>query len=129
MQPANIAILINPQTGVEYNIRHYAVSIGREIGNDIVLNADKTISRQHAVMYCLNGSYFVEDIGSKNGSRLNDRPIASRTAMNSGDELRLGNTRLLFLLLQDKQRLPSEALESSRPTAFLLPLLPIFTKL
>lgn len=97
-----IALLVNTRTGHEYNIQRYSASIGREIGNDIPLPTDKTISRQHAFVCSVDGRYYVEDAGSKNGTWLNGDAITSRVELVSGDEIRVGITRLLFLLVPDR---------------------------
>lgn len=112
---ATIALLVNPMSGQEFNLARYSVSIGREIGNDVVLATDKTVSRQHAIVHHLNGDYFLEDLNSKNGSWINGTPVKSKTAMNSGDEVRIGITRLVFLLVPERLPMPeAEPLRAAR---------------
>jgi pSer/pThr/pTyr-binding forkhead associated (FHA) protein len=112
---ATIALLVNPLSGQEFNLARYSVSIGREIGNDVVLSTDKTISRQHAIVHHLNGEYFLEDLNSKNGSRVNGNPVKSKTSLSSGDEVCIGITRLVFLLVPEKLQIPeAEPLRSAR---------------
>lgn len=97
-----IAVLVDRRTGQEYNISRFATSIGREIGNDIVLVSDKTISRQHAVVQYVDGKFLLQDLGSKNGSRLNGQKIQGLTEMRSGDEICLGLTQYMFVLIPGK---------------------------
>lgn len=95
------ALLVDPQTGQEFNLCRYATSLGRALSCDVVLT-DKSVSRQHAVIYCLKGKFFIEDVGSTNGTTLNKKAITTRVPLNSGDEVRIGLTPLLFLLIPDR---------------------------
>ena len=67
------------------------LTIGRE-GTDIVL-PDPEVSRKHAVMRVLeSGGAAVEDLGSTNGTYVNDERIAELTTIDVGDIVRFGNT-------------------------------------
>lgn len=95
----SIAILVNPMSGEEHNVRRYSTSIGREMGNDVVVTSDRTLSRQHALVQFINGKFYVQDLQSKNGTRLNGAAVSSLQLLKSGDELSVGLTRLIFLLI------------------------------
>lgn len=95
----SIALLVNPVSGEEFNICRYSTSIGRELANDLVIASDKTISRQHAIVQVINGKFYVQDLGSKNGTRLNGEQISGMVPLSSADEVSFGLTRLIFLLL------------------------------
>jgi pSer/pThr/pTyr-binding forkhead associated (FHA) protein len=95
------ALLVDPLTGGEFNLRSHATSVGRAISCDIVLT-DKSVSRQHAVIYCLKGKFFIDDCGSTNGTMLNKEFVFDRKEMHSGDEIRIGLTPLVFLLIPDR---------------------------
>jgi predicted component of type VI protein secretion system len=64
--------------------------IGRE-GTDIVL-ADPEVSRRHAAIREHGGGVAIEDLGSTNGTMVNDRKIQGVQPLNDGDTLRIGNT-------------------------------------
>ncbi len=70
--------------------------IGRDPNGSIKI-AGKTVSRQHAVITCGNGRFFIEDLDSQNGTYLNGKPI-QKAALNSHDKIRVGNRTFLFLL-------------------------------
>lgn len=107
-------ILVNPASGDRYSLVRYSTSIGREFGNDIVLSCDRTISRQHAVVQYINGTFHIEDLGSKNGTRLNGTAVTERMPIGPGDEIVLGITRLIFLLVPREPRRRAE--RASVPT-------------
>lgn len=110
----SIALLADPHTGQEYNLCRFTTSIGRSISGDIVLS-DNSVSRQHAIVYCLQGKFYIEDIGSTNGTTVNGQPLKERTAISCGDEIRLGITRLLFLLIPDRSA-QTKVFISQQPT-------------
>jgi pSer/pThr/pTyr-binding forkhead associated (FHA) protein len=95
------ALLVDPHTGQEFRLYRFATCIGRSSSCDVSLS-DKAVSRQHAVVYCLNNKFFIEDVGSTNGTMVNSKPINARVALNPGDEVRLGITRLVFLQIPDR---------------------------
>lgn len=98
------ALLVDPQTGQEFNLARFATSLGRSISCDVVLT-DKSVSRQHAVIYCLKGRFFIEDVGSTNGTTLNRNPIVTRVQLNPGDEVRIGLTPLVFLQIPNRNHI------------------------
>lgn len=49
-------------------------AVGRETGNNLVLE-DSTVSRRHGWLHVSGGDLWVQDAGSKNGTRVNGKPI------------------------------------------------------
>ncbi len=93
---ARLVLLDGPNAGRELALDAADMSIGRSPRNQIIL-ADPRISDRHArLLRRPDGGYAVEDAGSTNGSYLNGERIEAPTALNDGDELRLGSTTLIF---------------------------------
>ncbi len=65
------------------------IIIGREKGCDILLS-DETVSNRHARISYHHNQWWVEDLGSKNGTYINDENLHSATVIISGDEIRCG---------------------------------------
>jgi predicted component of type VI protein secretion system len=65
-------------------------TIGRE-GCDVVL-MDPEVSRRHAAIRDQGGSLAIEDLGSTNGTYVNDVRVTTVTVLRNGDVVRLGNT-------------------------------------
>ncbi|MBT3288459.1 MAG: FHA domain-containing protein [Victivallales bacterium] len=63
---AKLEILEGPDAGRKYEVEGGRLIIGRGDECDIRLNQG-SISRQHAVLDYINGSWYVEDLGSQNG--------------------------------------------------------------
>ena len=83
-----------PRAGQAFDLNRPVVTIGREAGNDIVLD-DPQVSRQHARLTLQGASYMIEDLGSTNGSFINGRRVMTPTPLNPGDKLGLGDTVVL----------------------------------
>lgn len=69
------AIWTNRTGGAERQQFFEPFLVGREPGNDIQL-ADRRVSRIHAVFYAEDGAWKMRDIGSANGTFLDDRRVA-----------------------------------------------------
>jgi hypothetical protein len=69
--------------------------IGRSPDCEIFLD-DVTVSRNHAVLVERDGAFYVEDLGSLNGTFVNRHRIDS-VRLENGDELQVGKYRLTFV--------------------------------
>lgn len=65
------------------------ISIGRDPTCDCQLD-DKTVSANHARLSHHHGQWWIEDLGSTNGTFLNHEPVSTPLVITSGDELRFG---------------------------------------
>jgi hypothetical protein len=69
------------------------LSIGRSDDADIRLD-DTYVSQSHARLFGRNGSWFVEDLGSTNGTYLNQQRVTSPSELHPGDTLKIGKSVL-----------------------------------
>jgi hypothetical protein len=72
------------------------VTVGKASTNIVSLKHDSTVSRLHAVLENLGFAWSVRDVGSRNGTYLNGEKISAERVLRSGDELRVGKSRLIF---------------------------------
>ena len=72
------------------------VTVGKSSTNLVSLDHDSTVSRVHAVLEKLGNAWSVRDVGSRNGTYLNGEKIAAERVLRSGDELRIGKSKLVF---------------------------------
>ncbi|MFT5442032.1 MAG: pSer/pThr/pTyr-binding forkhead associated (FHA) protein [Myxococcota bacterium] len=74
--------------GLEVLLDRDWIVVGRGRGADVVL-AEATISRAHAAIGYDEGAFFVQDLGSTNGTMVNGAKT-ERTLLKHGDEVRMG---------------------------------------
>jgi pSer/pThr/pTyr-binding forkhead associated (FHA) protein len=83
------------------------IGVGRSNDNDICIPIDE-ISRQHARLQSAASGIVVEDLGSANGTFVNDKRVHMPTHLQPGDEVRFDTIRFLLM---------SPALEAQHATA------------
>lgn len=99
-QGATIRVMSGFYQGLEVPVDRDWLVVGRGRGADLVL-AEPTISRAHAAIGCEGGVFFVEDLGSTNGTLLNgERRARSRLA--DGDEIQMGKLHLSVRMLEQE---------------------------
>jgi pSer/pThr/pTyr-binding forkhead associated (FHA) protein len=69
------------------------VTLGRDPASDLPL-ADEAVSARHAMMTFHHGQWWIEDLGSRNGTRLNAQPLEGATVLAHGDEISCGKSRI-----------------------------------
>ncbi len=98
--------------------------LGRTADNDMVVK-DQAASRSHARVYLEAGKYFLEDLGSANGTRLNNAAVKQAKELKSGDAITIGDTVIRFEVAPaDETLAPSSTMDESGeedPNATQLP--------
>ena len=72
------------------------VAVGRAPSCDIVLHGDQLASRRHALLRNKGRHYTVVDLGSSNGTYLNDLEIREEVVLHDGDCLKIGSHELSY---------------------------------
>ena len=96
-----------PQTGISFNLNEDQLRIGRGDDLEIVLQ-DPMTSRMHARVDWQDGQAGIEDLGSSNGTFVNNVQVTKRRTLNPGDRVLIGQTVLLF---------QTEAVQAETPTS------------
>jgi pSer/pThr/pTyr-binding forkhead associated (FHA) protein len=84
--------------------------IGRGGESQVALHSNRC-SRQHCEIFSENGNWFVRDLKSRNGTRLNDRPLRKVKPLNPGDRLEIAGT--VLILTSSICDIEGESLDSS----------------
>ena len=79
------------------------LTVGRSAECDVSISSDE-ISRHHAKLQVVPDGVMVEDLGSANGTFINNQRVHGGTLMKAGDELRLDTVR--FMLMSPEQMAP-----------------------
>ncbi len=72
------------------------ITLGRESANDVRLE-DSFASHEHARIFYHQGQYWLEDLGSTNGTFINGQRIKEATVLLSGDRLKIGGVTFQFM--------------------------------
>ena len=70
------------------------LTIGRAEGCAVALADDTFVSQLHARVFLRGGDFWVEDLGSTNGTFLNGRKLAGVQPLHKGDKVQVGRTVL-----------------------------------
>ena len=90
-----LTLYLNGKVLGEYPLeRNKTVKIGRQEGNDIMIN-DSSVSGNHAQVEFENERFFLTDQHSKNGTFVNKQLVISRE-LKHGDGITIGNHKLIF---------------------------------
>jgi diguanylate cyclase (GGDEF)-like protein len=85
-----------PSMGCRYPLRDKQLILGRGDDCDIRIQ-DNSVSRKHAKIEPSAEGYFVSDLGSTNGTFVNDRQLDNPASVQDGDYLRVGNCIYRYL--------------------------------
>ena len=94
MRNLTFGVLIRQDNGQGFRIRDDLVVIGRNYDCDIRIEKPY-VSRVHAVICRENGCLVLEDLGGRNGTRVN-RIAVSRKVLFDGDRIHIGRAELVF---------------------------------
>ena len=92
---AALLVLEEGKIGRSVRIRKEVVTVGRLPECDVVV-ADPGASRRHAQIRHEDGSYVLTDLGSTNGTLVNDEFVNGARSLQQGDRITIGNTVLEF---------------------------------
>jgi len=121
--PTPLAWLIGNE-GTPNEIRFELVKSESKLGrgsNCEIQVDDKLASRNHAVIYFRDGGFEIEDLGSSNGTFVNNKAITSGPILN-GDLITIGDTVLQFRIELDpdatilQMRVPQDTIAAARKT-------------
>ncbi len=83
------------RVGESFPLEGDRMTVGRRPDSDVFLD-DVTVSRDHALVVKRGGDFYLDDLGSLNGTYVNRRRIESHK-LADGDEMQIGKYKLTFL--------------------------------
>jgi hypothetical protein len=96
-----LKVLRGPATRSRYVLReNQHVEIGRSTKADISLPSDSHLSRRHVLVDSFGDGFSICDLGSVNGTFLNDERV-KRAALKNGDVIRIGMTQFRVTMMDD----------------------------
>ncbi|WP_069385511.1 FHA domain-containing protein FhaB/FipA [Cellulosimicrobium cellulans] len=89
--PSRLAVTAGPLRGTTVPLSTSSILLGRAPSCTLVLDDDYSSSR-HARIFPQHGSWFVEDLGSTNGTYVDDQRISQVTPLGPGTRVRIGQS-------------------------------------
>ena len=95
VEPGEVMLVVRqgPEIGTRYALVGEKMSVGRVPDNDIQLD-DFTVSRQHAVLVRESNDWLLRDLGSLNGTYVNNERV-EEAVVRHGDAIQIGRFRLV----------------------------------
>jgi len=85
-------VVVHPPEGKARTVQLAAsMTIGRAPECELLID-DTYASSQHARLFGKNGTWYLEDLGSTNGTFVNDQRLAAPAMVQQGDKIRIGTT-------------------------------------
>lgn len=81
--------------GRSYRFHQDMTTIGRINGNDLVISG-RTVSRRHARLWFADGNWYLEDVGSANGTLVNNVRIHQPVLLHDNDVVNFGDEIVVF---------------------------------
>lgn len=82
-------VLVQSRTGAEHSLLSDSYVIGSGTQADIIVQNNPTVSRKHARFFRNNGSYYIEDLGSTNGTSVNGEKLKKMEPYKLDDKARI----------------------------------------
>jgi pSer/pThr/pTyr-binding forkhead associated (FHA) protein len=92
---AQVEVMFGVQSW-RFQLQADRTTVGKAPENDISLAEDPTASHLHAMLERFPAGWCVTDLGSSNGTWVNGERIWSSRQLRHGDEIRVGQSRLIF---------------------------------
>jgi pSer/pThr/pTyr-binding forkhead associated (FHA) protein len=95
LPPGPKSVIVRAPNGAKPHTVRIAASMVVGRSPECELQVDDTYaSQQHARLFGKNGAWYVEDLGSTNGTFVNEQKLAAPAKVQPGDKIRVGTTVL-----------------------------------
>lgn len=108
-----------PNPGKVFPLEQAEILFGRDLANDIAIG-DPEVSRRHARFFRQEDDFFIEDLGSTNGTFLNGERISSPKQLRAGDVITFGEN--IVMVFEKSSYDPDATIVAEQgPQAYELP--------
>lgn len=106
--------LLSTNSSQKIELKDFPFTIGRALTSDLVI-MDKNVSRNHAIIQMEDGHVVIENKGSLNGVRVNNRKV-ERAALLNGDEIQIASAHYTLQIERLSSSFPVERDDSQNNT-------------
>jgi predicted component of type VI protein secretion system len=91
------------EPGTAFSLQPFT-TLGRSAANAFVV-PDTFASAEHALVSWRGGQWWLEDLGSRNGTQINAVLVTAPTVLGAGDVISIGQVKLKFEMSNDKAQI------------------------
>lgn len=88
-------VVVGVHRGKRFRVIRPEIRVGRGADEDIQF-PDRTVSRRHCRLFLTDGRWWIEDLGSRNGTIVNGEPVTDPSRLEEGDTVWLGDSGFRF---------------------------------
>lgn len=77
------------------------ITVGRGIGNDLLLNGHSFISKNHAIFSLRGNKLYLKDLDSRNGTSVNGKRIRGEVLLRESCEVAFGKVKVRVIITED----------------------------
>jgi signal transduction histidine kinase len=89
-----LIVIKGADEGKQFDLTQPVLAVGRDSTNQVRLH-DTEVSRRHAEFRLVNGGYHLVDVGSANGTFVNNQQV-KEASLQAGDQVRIGQSVLVY---------------------------------
>ena len=115
MAAPTLIFIHGPAGGRRHSLDDDEVTAGRSEENGLVLD-DPMVSRTHCIFMKRGGVWLLEDLGSHNGTYVNEERLHAVRQLHHGDRLAIGASRIMF---EDASLVSEDTTQVADPGAFV----------
>jgi NADH:ubiquinone reductase (H+-translocating) len=115
---AQLEAISGPTAGETFEVGSEEITIGRSPENKIRL-FDERVSRQHAKIEPRDGAYWLTDLGSRNGTYVNQARLTAPHRLRPGDVIGVGQARFVFEVAKTVSRSGADSPEVGSVTGMI----------
>lgn len=104
-QAGALIVCSGGKEGQCFRLSRAIMTVGRGIESDVIIN-DSSISRRHVQFLRRADGDYVQDLGSRNGTSVNEEPLTTLRRLQPGDKVTIGNLCLEYTTVQSLQTRP-----------------------
>ncbi|HYT93279.1 MAG TPA: SpoIIE family protein phosphatase [Gemmataceae bacterium] len=93
---ANLLILKGNNQGATVPLEAEKIVLGRNAECGVVINLP-AVSREHAMIRRIQGKFYIEDLKSRNGTRVNNQDVTTRTLLKNNDRIKICDNEFLYV--------------------------------
>ncbi|MFV2072381.1 MAG: SpoIIE family protein phosphatase, partial [Thermoanaerobaculales bacterium] len=110
-QPMMLHVVPPDGSPFEHSLEGDTFVIGRSSKADLTV-PDRSMSRMHVRLFRDQGAWFVEDLGSRNGTLLGGRPVGDPAKVSHGSMIQVGGTSIRIREATRPKRSPSQGIQT-----------------